>query len=197
MDRLQLTGFARAIDAETRRVDVVVSTGDVARDDMIIEMAGWQLDNYRRNPVVLFAHNDAALPIARAVDTRIENDALVQTHEFAQHAQADTVWQLVRDGYMSATSVRWLPKAWEWRKQAGKSMETLVFTASELLEVSWVTVPADPGALVIRSDGRPIDLAQFRPEPPAPASPARAVFDLSQAARAMRAATTQLKAGAK
>ena len=36
-ERLETHGFVRAVDEERRRVTVVVSTGDVARDDAVID----------------------------------------------------------------------------------------------------------------------------------------------------------------
>ena len=106
-ERLETHGFVRAVDEERRRVTVVVSTGDVARDDAVIDQSGWDLRNYERNPVVLWAHNDRELPIARAVSSQVGANELVQVHEFATHPRAEEVWQAVRAGFVNATSVRW------------------------------------------------------------------------------------------
>lgn len=173
-ERLETHGFIRAIDEESRRVTVVVSTGDLARDDAIIEQSGWDLRNYERNPVVLWAHNDRELPIARAVSSQVGANELVQVHEFASHPRAEEVWQAVRSGFVNATSVRWYPGETEWRKvgegQAARSV--LVFTRGhQLLESSYVPVPADAGCLVLRADGERIDMRAYaqEEEPEAPA----------------------------
>src|SRR5262245_35119815 len=110
MDRLQSWGNVRAISEEARTVEVTVSTGDIARDGMMIDTRGWELDFYSANPVVLWAHDDASLPIAKATRTKREGKDLVQVHEFATHPFAQTVFEMVRDGFVNATSVRWLPK---------------------------------------------------------------------------------------
>jgi len=54
--RKQLPGIVKAIDLEAKTVDFVVSTEDVDRDGDIIRSEGWELDAFRQNPVVLWAH---------------------------------------------------------------------------------------------------------------------------------------------
>ena len=168
-DRLETFGYVRSSKEETRTVEVVVSSGDVARDGAIIDQSGWNTRNYERNPVVLWGHDDHSLPIARATETRIDNGDMVQVHEFANHARAEEVFQAVRGGFVNATSVRWIPGETEVRKVGtGKdARQVLVFTRGhELLEVSYVPIPADPNALVLRADGKPIDLSAYgTPEP--------------------------------
>lgn len=156
-EKLQTFGFVRSIDEEARRVQVVVSTGDIARDGAIIDQRGWVFTNYDRNPVVLWGHDDSQLPIARAIPAKrvLTENELIETHEFAQHAAAEDIWQAVRGGFVNATSVRWLPGNTTIRQVNGQSV--LVFTEGhELLESSYVTIPADPGALVMRADGTPL-----------------------------------------
>ena len=156
-NRLQTFGRVRAIDEEARRVTVVVSTGDVARDGAIIDQSGWDFANYDLNPVVLWAHDDQSLPVARALpaERQITSNELVETHEFAIHSVAEEVFQAVRGGFVNATSVRWIPGETQVRKVGDRSV--LVFTKGhELLESSYVTLPADPHALVMRADGHPL-----------------------------------------
>lgn len=157
---LETFGYVRAHDEDTRRVTVVVSTGDIARDGAIINQSGWNLRNYERNPVILWAHDDSSLPIGRAVETITSADEMLQVHEFATHPRAEEVFQAVRGGFVNATSVRWTPGETVRREVNGRNV--LVFERGhELLEVSYVPVPADPGSLVVRADGRALDLDAF------------------------------------
>ncbi|GIW19400.1 MAG: hypothetical protein KatS3mg064_2557 [Tepidiforma sp.] len=64
---LLLFGEVRGIDSAKRRVQAVISTAAVARDGAVIEPRGWRFEHYDRNPVVLWNHDTAQLPIARAV----------------------------------------------------------------------------------------------------------------------------------
>jgi len=159
---LETFGYVRAHDEDTRRVTVVVSTGEVARDGAIINQSGWNLRNYERNPVVLWAHDDSSLPIGRAVETITSPDEMLQVHEFASHPRADEVFQAIRGGFVNATSVRWTPGETTHRDVNGRKV--LVFERGhELLEVSYVPIPADPGSLVVRADGHALDLEAFAP----------------------------------
>lgn len=149
------------------RVEAVISTGDMARDDAIIDPAGWDFTNYRRNPIVLFNHNDhGGLPVARTVSGPTPNGAeLIATAEFdAADPEAMRLLGKIQRGYINSTSVRWIPKRWEYVKTTGTNGEersVLVFREQELLEWSFVNIPADPGAVILRSDGEGIDLTEF------------------------------------
>jgi HK97 family phage prohead protease len=195
-DRLESYGYVREIDPEARRVTTVVSTGDVARDGMVIEVDGWDLRQYERNPVVLWAHDDRSLPIARAVSTERAGDVLMQTHEFAQHPRAEEVWTAVRDGFVNATSVRWTPGETEVRDMPDKR-KVLVFTKGhELLEVSYVPVPADPGALVLRAEtGAVVTVADYIPTEGTPADSADDAARLERLTTLVEATTLQLNGG--
>ena len=49
----------------------------------VIRAEGWELDNYRLNPVVLWAHRHDLLPVGKSVDVWVESGALMATIEFA------------------------------------------------------------------------------------------------------------------
>jgi hypothetical protein len=169
LPKLQAYGHLRDINADSGRVTAVISTGDVARDDAIIDPDGWDFANYDRNPVVLWMHDDRGVPFARTVERGASGDNLVATAEFdLEDPQGAAMFRKVTRGYINAASVRWLPKRWEYRKMGtgDQSREVLVFLEQELLEWSFVTIPADPKALIVRADGQPLDMYAFRsPEP--------------------------------
>ena len=154
-------------------VAAVISTGDVARDHARIEQAGWDFTNYRKNPVVLFSHDDGggllggsrALPIARSSDERIEGDHTTAVANFDMMDDfAREVLGKIERGLINTTSVRWIPlktRVEKSRAEDGKDSNILVFERSELLEWSFVSLPADPGAVIMREDGRAIALEDF------------------------------------
>lgn len=159
LDRLESFGLVRAVDAESHTVDVVASTEDVARDGMVIRAAGWQWEQYGRNPVVLWSHNDREMPLARATRTAVEGRALVQTHEFdPDDERSMAVFRKVQRGFINAVSVRWDPLEAGFERIDGQ--EIFVFRRQELLETSYVSVPADAGALVVRADGSRFEKGQ-------------------------------------
>ena len=171
VDRLESYAYVRAVDEESRRVTVVASTGDLARDGMVIDPEGWDLRAYERNPVVLWGHDDRQPPIGRAVQSTVTPDALIQVHEFATHPRAEEIYQLVRGGFVNAVSVRWMPGETEVRTvgEGKQKRQVVVFTRGhQLLETSFVSVPADAGALVLRADGGALTIADFLPPDPGP-----------------------------
>lgn len=141
----------------SRQRKFTVSTAAVDRDNDSISVAGWKLDNYRKNPTVLFAHDYASLPIARAVSIGIENGKLVATAEFAEHDMAETCLKLIDGGFLRATSVGFRPIA------ASRAVERdgFDFKEQELLEFSIVPVPANPEALIHAQAGG-IDIAPLK-----------------------------------
>ena len=162
----------RAQDAPVGVHQFVISTDDLARDGAIIEAKGWKFDNFRKNPVVLYQHDDFhTAPIGRVVDDSLGTRAgkLSATIQFDMDDDvAARIEGKVARGYMSATSVRWLPIKAEMQEREidGETREVYVFQEQELLEVSIVSIPADPGALIKRSDGEPLDIAALLTPPP-------------------------------
>lgn len=135
------------VDEPTRRATFTISTGAVDRDNDTIDPKGWQLDSYRKNAVVLFAHDYHALPVAKTIEIHSTDTALVATAEFppkGTYPFADTVYEMVKGGFLSATSVGFrgiehsqndARKGYDYKKQ-------------ELMEYSIVPIPSNPEALV-------------------------------------------------
>jgi len=137
------------ISGNSRTVKYVFSDNSVARDGHTIASAGWQLANFKNNPVFLWAHDAGALPIGKVIDIAASSTALIGTVEYATpdaYPFADTVYQLVRGGFLNATSVSWNPLTWSYSQDKARP-GGIDFKTQELLEVSQVPVPALPGAL--------------------------------------------------
>lgn len=163
-ERLESRGLIRKIDEAAMRVTSVISTGDVARDGAIIDPLGWIFDNYDRNPIVLWGHDDSAMPIARTVERHAGVEGLIATAEFDRaDPEAVRLFGKVKRGYVNAASVRWLPIRTEVKRLSdaqGLEREVLIFREQELLEWSFVAIPADVGAVVMRA-GEALDVAAF------------------------------------
>ncbi len=131
-------------DGASRRLTFKLSTGTLDRDRDRIAPEGWDLTQYLKNPVVLWAHDYRSLPIAKTVDIRAGGDALRATAEFATHEFAEDVFQLYRGGFLSAVSVGFVPIEQEANAEGGHNI-----VRAELLEFSGVPVPSNPEALLI------------------------------------------------
>jgi hypothetical protein len=62
------------------------------------------------------------------------------------HPLAETIFRMVKAGYVKATSVGFLPIEWGWSKDKSRPFG-IDFTKQELLEISIVPVPANANAL--------------------------------------------------
>lgn len=167
LDRLESFGLLRDVDSEAHKVTAVISTGDIARDGAIIDPSGWDFTNYDHNPVVLWMHNDEAMPFARTIERITTEKELIAKAQFDLEDPLGAIaFRKIQKGYINATSVRWLPRETEVRTvgEGKEKRDVLVFTNQELLEWSFVTVGSDTGALIVRADGEKIDLRDFLPD---------------------------------
>ncbi len=149
-------------EEEGRIVRFVASDETPDRVGDVIEVAGWNLTNYKANPVVLWGHDSSNTPpIGRSVNVRrgvgpSGAPALLASIEFAPaeaHEFADSVYQLTKAGYLNAVSVGFQPRATKEltkkeRQELGMPSYGLFYTSADLLEISVVSVPANPSALV-------------------------------------------------
>jgi HK97 family phage prohead protease len=154
----QMTGPAEAIAASDRALRFTISTGDVDREQDRIALAGWDLANFTRNPVVLWGHDASRLPIGRAFDLRIEDARLKASVEFIPPDTpeggpfAEAVYRLASTGFIAATSVGFRPIKWDYTRDQGRGADDwfpgIDFEQQELVEFSIVTVPANPETLI-------------------------------------------------
>ena len=145
------------VDEEDRSFLAVASTGIVDRDGDILEPGGWKLKNYRRNPVVLWAHDYKSPPVAQAKEIKVEDGKLMFRPRFAtkeEYAFADTIWQLYKGRYLRTFSVGFMPiKHEDIEDDEGKGCmgRGRRYTSQELLEISGCPVPSNVEAMSQRS----------------------------------------------
>jgi HK97 family phage prohead protease len=141
------TSAPEMIDAVRRKAAFVLSDESEDRDGDIVSVKGWQLDSYRRNPVVLFNHDLKALPIGRAAEIGVRGGALRSTVEFPSEGVypfADQVRGLVMHGFLKGVSVGFHPIEGRPRGRS-KGVE---FTKQELYEFSILPIPSNRNAIV-------------------------------------------------
>lgn len=138
----ELQDFIAATKAaeDTGNFEVVISTADVDRQGESIDQNGWDLSFYQTNPVVLWAHDYYSLPIGISEGIAVKDGKLIATGKFAPES-ANPFAQQVRRLYdlkiVRATSVGFI----EQERQGN------AITKAQLLEFSFVPVPANPFAL--------------------------------------------------
>jgi HK97 family phage prohead protease len=133
-----------------RQMRFTISTGDRDRDGDILDPRGWDLSAFTQNPIVTWAHDYRALPIAKCTSIRSTAKGLEAVAEFPPvglQEFADTVFEMLKGGFLNATSVGFQPIDSEpLGRTPGKR-----YTKQRLLEFSIVPVPSNPDALVHRS----------------------------------------------
>lgn len=140
----------KSIDDENRTIEVIASTDSNDRHGEVLLQSGWFLDNFLKNPIILWSHDRWSPPVAQALAVKVEDNngdgksSMTMTIKFAtaeEYEFADTIYKLYKGGYLRAFSVGLIPLKWNdnWT----------VVLESELLELSCVTIPANQDALVL------------------------------------------------
>jgi len=139
------------LGADAAVIDMRASDDTLDRYGEVILASGWQLENYRANPVIQNAHKygDIIYTIGKALKTEVQGRELVQRWQFAVdiNPMARIAYGLYKGGFLNTSSVGFIPIKWEngtkdtpWSRR---------YTEQELLEVSAVGIPANPNALVM------------------------------------------------
>jgi hypothetical protein len=145
---------------EGRQLLIAISSQAVDRDTDTIAVDGWKLEQYRKNPVVLFGHryfNNDAPVVGMSLTEYVHGKKLKSLMEFTPQGMvplADMLYGLYSEGFMNAASVGFVPLEWEFAKDEDKRPWGIDFLEQELVEYSLVPVPANADALVeARSKG--------------------------------------------
>ncbi len=138
----------KSINRDSRSVDVLASTDTLDSHGDIVEQS-WDLDRYRSNPVVLFAHDHKSLPVGHADLVRVEGGALMARLNFVDEKAnpiAEQVYQSFVQGSLRAVSVGFVPRHVRVEHdENGKQL--FVLSDNELHEISAVPIPSNPETL--------------------------------------------------
>lgn len=152
MNKFYTSSFKTKSDDESDRTVTFVATKEVVdRDGEIIIVKGIDLKNFKRNPLILFSHDRSGLPIGKAVNVKKTQDGemhvKVQFAEPEVYGFADTVYKLVKGGYLNAVSIGFIPDFNAIRRD--EKTGARIYDKTELLEISVVALPAQQEALVL------------------------------------------------
>jgi len=144
----------KSVDRTKREFKFIASSQEVDRDREVVIARGIQTANFDRNPVMLIDH-DRGRVLGRIDSKWIETvdgaDALIMLGPALPpgvSADADQVYGEILHGARSAFSISFLPLEYDYHPiPPGQTGRT--FRKVELLEVSSVSLPSSPGAVVI------------------------------------------------
>jgi HK97 family phage prohead protease len=161
INREKSPAFHKALDIQVRQVgdpadrvlEFIASTAQVDRYGDIIEVEGWELGNWLKVPVILYGHDYGGFPIGQGINAiKDPLRGLVIQAKFAiaqENPEADIAYRLALGGYIRAVSVGFIDLEREPILDNEGNRTGWRFKRAELLEVSLVAVPANPGALIV------------------------------------------------
>lgn len=140
-------------DGDGKGYTFILATGDTNRNGWKLNPKGWHLDNFKANPVFLWAHTYDKMPIGKCDKVWVEGE-LLKIHVVPTPAGAitfnDSVWGLYDGGYLRAVSAGWLPIKYAFvYDEHDRWTGEIECEEQELLEASAVPVPAEPRALQV------------------------------------------------
>ena len=152
------TAETNDVDRDARTVVATINTDAVDRYMTVVDPSGAQLENYRKNPVVLFNHGDGdgSTPIGKNLWIKANKNRLIAKTQFVPAGMdplADRVFELYAQGFLSAWSVSFapidagLPTPDELRAKPALADCRCIYRKWDLLEYSCVTIPGNPEAV--------------------------------------------------
>lgn len=133
------------IDEENFIIRGVFSTAAEDRHGEIVDQTGWKLEEYMKNPVVLFSHDHDEPAIGKCIELSTKTGQLEGAIQFAakEYDFAMTIFKLYAGGFMRAFSVGFMNDKYELNQET----EQIILRENTLFEISAVNVPANAMAL--------------------------------------------------
>jgi HK97 family phage prohead protease len=160
-EQLAVSGQYRGLrktDKDEKVFTFVASNSYKDRHNTILNVNGWELENFRINPIIGYQHNlygdmcnapDPDDVIGRALDVWVKDGELLVDVVFDQeNEKARKIESKVERGFLNTVSVGFirLGEARKGDKKKGEDPETYYYDGQELVEVSVVNIPSNPKA---------------------------------------------------
>ncbi len=154
----------KIFEAERKGNRLIVNTGALDRDKDRVFPNGGKLENFLKNPMLLWGHNyrEPWAVIGKATDITHNIDRIEITPQLREPANDSDPQVIIRSlwesGLVRAASIGFMPLKYEENDQGGYD-----FTEWELLEVSLVPVPANQEALrlAVKGLGGDVDMPRL------------------------------------
>jgi HK97 family phage prohead protease len=141
----------KAVADDESCLDFIGSDNRVDRYGEVIEQDGWDTKNFLANPVIPDCHDYSSVAriLGRAKSLAVKDvagrKALHNRVSFAMDNPLGAMaFKMASKGFIPAQSVGFIPLT--WTNGVGKDQPARTYKKCELLEISLVVVPANPGA---------------------------------------------------
>jgi HK97 family phage prohead protease len=143
MNKINLIAQLKSVEGESDDIfEVIISSDSMDRHGEILMQNGFDFSKWMLNPVFLWAHDYSAMPVGKGLSVISTGNTTVVRGQWAPasaNPQAGYLKSLWKGGFLSAVSVGFL----ELERNGN------MITKMELLEVSFVPVPANQDALAL------------------------------------------------
>ena len=155
MERKEFIAEIKESDDKEMTLTAFISTGAIDRMKESLDPDGVDVGNYRKNPVVLWAHDYSMPPIGKAVWVKKADGGILSKVQFYNSDKAlgefaQEIYRMYKEKFLNAFSVGFIPKETEYAKDADRDnpkKPRITYKKWEMLEYSAVPVPANPEAL--------------------------------------------------
>lgn len=146
----------KEINDEERSIVAWGSRPVLDRDmEKIAADAKWELDNFKKNPVLCISHDYSKLPVGKVLWTKVTSEGLRFKAQFAKTPTGEELWTLYKDGIMNAFSIGFLPLKYTEPDMVKSGEPRRIYEHLELLEISCVSIPSCPAAIMeMYNDGK-------------------------------------------
>jgi len=140
-------------------VEWVMSDMSLDRDQERVDPAGADFKNFKKNPVVLWAHDYTRPAIGKISNPKVKDGRVVGKVEFDDKDTDEFAWmigQKVKKGIINAGSIGFKPNNVEFVEEP-KDSTRLIHRKWELMEFSICNVPANTNAVAVRAEEPDMD----------------------------------------
>lgn len=152
----------KAIDEEAGIFEIMISTEEKDRQQDIVRATGARIQNYLRNPIVLFGHSYDEFPVAKSLSLEImPGKGIKSTFQFpawGTYEKADIARKLYAAKFLNAASIGFQPIT-SIPLNEDRFWGPQDYVEWELYEWSLVTVPANQSALRLSLGRSPVQNA--------------------------------------
>ena len=127
-----------------------INTADVDRDNEIVLPSGGQVNDFKKSPTVLYAHDYHGLPIGKDIWIKlVQGKGWLAKTVYAKHQLANDVYNLVKEKFLNTSSIGFIPlesikpedKDWDSVGESIKSEYNInekVFNKAKRIYTKWL-----------------------------------------------------------